>query len=104
MTRNWKSLRQGLRVVAGTAGTLILLFYLADVASFGLRIASKPMSRRGVTVQHVDRSHKADKLSVSAAGTPRPKLGQPAVPSGCEPIFSPLVFSESPRLSVRCTS
>jgi len=104
MTRDWKSLRQGLHVVAGTAGTTILLVYLADVASFELAIAARPMSQHGVTVQQVDRSHKADRLSVAVPGTPRPKLAQPAVPSGCEPIFSPLVFSESPGLSVRCTS
>src|SRR5262245_59020024 len=103
MTRDWKSLRQGLRVVAATAGTTILLVYLADAASFELAIAARPMSQHGVTVQQVDRSHKADKLSIAVSSTPRPKPVQPAVPSGCEPVFSPLVFSESPRLSVRCT-
>ena len=64
---------------------------LATVTGLGLSAGARPMPERGAIIQHVDRTHKGDRLDLPATvgAGPVPKQ-QMTLPEGCEPVFSPL--------------
>ncbi len=85
----------------------VLAMGLATVAGLGLAVGARPLGAGGQVIQHVDRTHKGDRLDLkSTAGTPwlRPVAKQPAktMPRGCEPAFSTLAVSADANVSGRC--
>ena len=77
---------------------------LVTIAGLGLAIGARPMPERGAVIQHVDRTHKGDRLDLHARFGERPAPKDIAVPVGCEPAFSPLVSPDSPKITGRCIS
>ncbi len=79
---------------------------LVTIAGFGFAVGARPVTERGAVVQHVDRTHKGDRLDMRATLGSRPVTKEKvmAAPVGCEPSFSPLVAPDRPHLSGRCIS
>jgi len=79
---------------------------LVTIAGFGFSVGARPVAERGAVVQHVDRTHKGDRLDMRTTLSSRPvsKKKATAAPVGCEPSFSPLVAPDRPHLSGRCIS
>ena len=95
----------------GFAGYLLigvlaaLAMGLVTVAGVGLAVGARPMPERGAIIQHVDRTHKGDRLDLHRTVGNRPATNQPmAVLVGCEPAFSPLVASSRQNISGRCVA
>lgn len=83
----------------------VLAMGLVTVAGLGLAVGARLMPERGAIIQHVDRTHKGDRLDLQSKFGSRPLTKQPmAVPVGCEPAFSPLVKAGHPKISGRCLS
>jgi hypothetical protein len=90
-------------VLIGTVAVLSMA--LVTIAGLGLTVGARPVVEGGAIVQHVDRTHKGDRLDLRKtvglpALVPKPKA---PVPIGCEPEFSPLVAG-APSIPGRCDS
>ena len=83
----------------------VLSMALATVTGLGLSGGARPMPERGAIIQHVDRTHKGDRLDLPAIVGARPPVPkqQMTLPEGCEPVFSPLSTGR-PSISGRCLS
>jgi hypothetical protein len=82
----------------------VLSMALATVTGLGLSAGARPMPERGAIIQHVDRTHKGDRLDVPATVRARTMPKQEmTLPEGCEPVFSPL-STGLPSISGRCLS
>ena len=96
----------------GFAGYLLigsfaaLAMALTTVAGLGLAVGARPVTGPGQLIQHVDRTHKGDRLDLHATfRTPplRPVPKQPAkMLRGCEPAVSPLAAAAPAGYSGRC--
>ena len=86
----------------GTVATVAMA--LVTVVGLGLSVGARPLVGNGALVQHVDRTHKGDRLDMrmTTGAAPQPKATQ-STPVGCEPEFSPLAAG-SPATSGRCDS
>lgn len=83
----------------------VLAMGLATVAGLGLAVGARPVPERGAIIQHVDRTHKGDRLDLQTTVGSRPVSKQPmALPEGCEPLVSPLVSASAGSTSGRCVS
>jgi hypothetical protein len=79
---------------------------LVTVAGLGFAVGARPVAENGAVIQHVDRTHKADRLDVhetTVRSRSAPKQ-QIALPEGCEPVFSPLVVTKQANISGHCVS
>jgi len=79
---------------------------LVTVAGLGFAVGARPVAESGAVIQHIDRTHKADRLDIHATtvrSRSAPKA-QIALPEGCEPVFSPLVVTKQANSSGRCLS
>ena len=84
---------------------MILAMGLVLGTGLGLAVGARPVAERGAVIQHVDRTHKGDRLDLSATVGMRPVPKRPmAVPEGCEPAFSPLVAAGKASITGRCIS
>lgn len=73
------------------------------VTGLGLAVGARPVPERGAIIQHVDRTHKGDRLDLPTTVGSRPVPKQHmALPEGCEPLVSPLVSAGLPSTSGRC--
>jgi hypothetical protein len=83
----------------------VLAMGLVTVTGLGLAVGARPMPERGAIIQHVDRTHKGDRLdlptTVGIRPVPKPQI---TLPEGCEPVFSPLVSAERANILRRCVS
>ena len=78
---------------------------LVTVAGLGLAVGARPVVEPGQLIQHVDRTHKGDRLDLqtsSGSGRLQPTPKQPSrLPEGCEPPISSLAaggrFDDSGR-------
>jgi hypothetical protein len=90
------------------AGVLVGLA-LNFVAPLGFSpVAATQSAVNDVTLQSVDRSHKADRAAVMTVGKSQPAL-QPEQPSpkmltGCDPAFSPLSASARANFARSCAA
>ena len=83
----------------------VLAMGFVTVAGLDLAVGARPVVERGAIIQHVDRTHKGDRLDLPRTVGPPPAVKQPiALPEGCEPTFSPLVLAGRPAISGRCVS
>jgi len=83
----------------------VLAMGLVTVAGLGLAVGARPVPERGAIIQHVDRTHKGDRLDLPTTVGSRPVPKQHmALPEGCEPLVSPLVSAGLPSTSGRCLS
>ena len=86
-------------------GLAVTAMGLVTVAGLGLAVGARPMPERGAVIQHVDRTHKGDRLDLRTRLGTRPAYKEKAVVLvGCEPTFSPLVSPDSPKIPGRCIS
>ncbi len=76
------------------------------VAGLGLTVGARPVVEGGIAVQHVDRTHKTDRLEVRKIfnDQPVPERDFGVVPVGCDPAFSPLSFPAKANFSGRCAA
>jgi hypothetical protein len=80
---------------------------LVTVAGLGFAVGARPMAEKDAVIQHIDRTHKADRLdfqgtTVRSRSLPKQQI---ALPEGCEPVFSPLVTAgRTANISGRCLS
>jgi hypothetical protein len=82
----------------------VLAMGLVIGTGLGLAVGARPVAERGAVIQHVDRTHKGDRLDLPATvGIPSVPQRQMALPEGCEPAFSPLV-SAGRSFTGRCIS
>ena len=79
---------------------------LVTVAGLGFAVGARPVAEDGAVIQHVDRTHKADRLDIHATTVRSRSVpkAQIALPEGCEPVFSPLVVTKQANSSGRCLS
>jgi hypothetical protein len=79
---------------------------LVSVAGVGLAVGARPMPERGAAIQHIDRTHKGNRLDLpTTLGSRGPvPTQQIALPDGCEPAFSPLVSVDSSNITGHCVS
>jgi len=78
---------------------------LSTVAGLGITAGARPMPDTGAVIQHVDRTHKGDRLDMRGSIGTRPMTKKEiSTPDGCEPMFSPLVAPDQPKSSGRCIS
>ena len=83
----------------------VLALGLVIGTGLGLAVGARPVAERGIIVQHVDRTHKGDRLDLPATVGIRPvPKRQMALPEGCEPAFSPLVSAGRSSVTGRCIS
>jgi len=84
----------------------VMAMGLVTIAGVGFAVGARPVTERGAVVQHVDRTHKGDRLDMRTTLSSRPvaKKKATAAPVGCEPAFSPLVAPDHPHMSGRCIS
>ena len=79
---------------------------VVTVAGLDLAVGARPMPERGAVIQHVDRTHKGNRLDLPTALGSRglaPKQPIP-LPEGCEPSFSPLVSADRSSVTGHCVS
>lgn len=82
----------------------VVAMALATITGLGLSAGARPMPERNAVIQHVDRTHKGDRLDLPVAVRARPvQKQQTTLPEGCEPVFSPLL-TDRPSISGRCLS
>jgi hypothetical protein len=61
------------------------------VAGFDLAVGARPVTEPGTVIQHVDRSQKGDRLDLPTRLGAQPLAHKwPAVPFGCDRVFSSL--------------
>jgi len=78
---------------------------LSTVAGLDIAVGARPMPEGGPVIQHVDRTHKGDRLDMRGSVGTRPMTKKEIfAPDGCEPMFSPLVAPDQPKSSGRCIS
>lgn len=78
----------------------------------GLPVRARPVIEGGSTLQHVDRTHKSDRLSVPVSVIGKsPSTARDEAPlkpaeilDGCDPVFSPLSTSAQANLPGRCAA
>jgi hypothetical protein len=79
---------------------------LTTVTGLDLAVGARPLAARGELIQHVDRTHKGNRLDIHATigVRPLPPLHkQPAkMLMGCEPAYSPLAAAAPANTSGRC--
>lgn len=74
------------------------------LAGVGFVVGARPVAQPGVVIQHVDRTLKSDRLDMHIRFGTRPLPGiQPALPIGCDRVFSPL-SSTSVNPAGRCVT
>ena len=84
---------------------VVLAMGLVIGTGLGLAVCARPVAERGTIIQHVDRTHKGDRLDLPATVGIRPlPKQQMALPEGCEPAFSPLVTAGRASVTGRCIS
>ena len=84
---------------------MVLAVGLVIGTGLGLAVGARPVEERGAIIQHVDRTHKGDRLDLPATVGMRPVPKRPmALPEGCEPAFSPLVAAGKASVTGRCIS
>jgi hypothetical protein len=76
---------------------------LVTIAGLGLAAGARPVPDRDVIIQHVDRTHKGDRLDLRDTSRRRSKPPESTVvPLGCEPALSPLASPREARTASRC--
>jgi len=87
-------------------GLAAIAMGLVTVAGFGFAVGARPVAGPGQLIQHVDRTHKSDRLDLqtsSGRGQLQPARKQPSrIPEGCEPPISSLVAAGRWDDSGRC--
>lgn len=96
----------------GFAGYLLigsfaaLAMALTTVAGLGLAVGARPVTGPGQLIQHVDRTHKGDRLDLHATIRTHPLPRLHKLPAkmliGCEPAVSPLAAAAPASHSGRC--
>lgn len=94
----------------GFAGYLLIgglaAFAMGLVTAAGLAVGARPVAEPGHVIQHVDRTHKADRLDLQTTfgrGRLQPAPKQPSrLPEGCEPPISSLAGAGRWDDSGRC--
>jgi hypothetical protein len=72
-------------------GLATLAMSAVTLTGFGLAFGARPLAEPGVIIQHVDRTHKGDRLDLPTRFGARPSpQAQPALPVGCDRVFSSL--------------
>lgn len=90
-------------LIIGSLG--VVTSTVMTVGGLGLTIASVPMPGHDNFIQHVDRTHKGDRLDLRGNITNRLEPKQPSVmPIGCEPEFSALTNPRHANISSRCVA
>lgn len=86
------------------AGVLVLLAIdvLAPPAGLGVPVIAWTAVDQGAMPQVVNRSHKSDRLQQPAITGRRRQPAAPAMPVGCEPVFSALSSSAYANYPGRC--
>jgi len=79
----------------------VLAMGLTTTYGLGLASDARPMQERTI-IQHVDRTHKADRLDMRIRAWPTAKEDK-AISVGCEPAFSTLSVGD-PIIPGRCVS
>ena len=68
---------------------------LVTVAGLSLAVGARPVAEPGQVIQHVDRTHKGDRLhqhtTLGTGHVPLPQKQPSTLLEGCEPAFSSLV-------------
>lgn len=74
------------------------------VAGVGLAVGARPTVKDNVVIQHVDRTHKTDRLDLQKISGDKsmPKRNFGVMPVGCDPAFSPLSFPAHANFAGRC--
>ena len=87
------------------AGILVVLAidFIAPPVGLGINALAWPASPRAALVQHVDRTHKGDRLPVpTAADKPSTPIRARPPLIGCDPAFSSLAAVKRPSFPARC--
>ncbi len=83
----------------------VLSMALVTVAGLGLAVGARQVPEPGEIIQHVDRTHKGDRLDLPATvGVQRVPKQRIVLPEGCEPAYSTLVSAGQPSMPGRCVS
>jgi hypothetical protein len=93
----------GIYVAVGILVVLAMDF-VAPPAGLGLYVSAGPLAAPQI-VQHVDRSHKGDRLPAPTivGRRPEPKQHRPLL-VGCDPAYSPLSAAAHASVPARCVS
>ena len=78
---------------------VLALDFIAPPVGLGLAVSASPVAE-GSIVQSVDRSHKADRLPVTAVE--KQLAPRPSMLVGCDPAFSPLSVTARANFARRC--
>jgi hypothetical protein len=103
---------RGAAVMRGFSGYLligglaILAMGLVTVAGLGLAVGARPVAEPGQVIQHVDRTHKGDRLDLPTTVSTQPVRQAPEQPGvspiGCESVFSSLAQAGRANYLGRC--
>ena len=88
-------------------GVLVILAMdaLAPPLGLGVPVVAWPAMEQGAVSQVVNRAQKSDRLQVPVTRSPRrPTPMTPAMPVGCEPVFSALSSSAYANYPGRCVA
>jgi len=99
-------MREFISYILAAIVVVIALDAIAPPAGFGLAIGASPaIEQENAAGQVVDRTHKADRLQVPLANGRRMSPPRtPAVPIGCEPVFSSLSANSRANFAGRCAA
>jgi len=102
----WKAAMRGVFLYI-LAGVLVILAMdvLAPPLGLGVPVVAWPALDHGAVSQVVNRAQKSDRLQVPVTTGPRrPMPRAPAMPVGCEPVFSALSNSAYANYPGRCVA
>jgi hypothetical protein len=98
-------------VMRGIAGSLLIGMSAAlasgalTLAGLGFALSAQPTSIVSPIIQHVDRTHKGDRLDMHTTIYKRPmQKRRNRVMAGCDPAFSALSSSTHSNFSRRCVA
>jgi hypothetical protein len=102
--RGGRAAMRGFPGYLSIGGFAVLAMALLTLA--GLAVGARPVAEPGQVVQHVDRTHKGDRLDLHmTVGTQRVRQAPErpgASPIGCEPVFSSLAEAGRANYLGRC--
>ena len=82
---------------------VLALHVIAPRVELGLPVGAGPIGDHGPDTQHVNRSHKSDRLNAPAMiGKQQAPSKPPVVLVGCDPVFSRLAASARANFAGRC--
>jgi hypothetical protein len=99
-------------IMRGIAGYLLIGMFAAlasaalTLMELGLEASARPAPKIGPVIQHVDRTHKGDRLdahtTIDKGAVPKKRNNRVLI--GCDPAFSALSSSIHSNFSGRCVA